>query len=88
MRRITVSLPDDLVETMEKILKQEPKIRKRSHLLADALSEYFEAHYPDFLPREEPAGPLVLRSLRARGGLRGPSPALMGRPRLEGFRIE
>ena len=88
MKKITVSLPDDLAEAIEKILNEEPKFRKRSHLLAGALSEYFETHYPDFLPRKELAGPLVLRSLRARGGLRGPSPALRGRPRLEGFRIE
>ncbi|MCS4541079.1 MAG: hypothetical protein HY929_01960 [Euryarchaeota archaeon] len=88
MQRITISLPKDLADVLGKIVKEEPKFGKKSHLFVEALKEYIEFHHPEHFIQGKPKGPLVLKSLKIRQKLRGPSLVLKGRPKLEGFRIE
>lgn len=85
---MTISLPDDLAEAVDKLTGETSEYRKRSHLFTDALREYIRINYPEILPKENRSGPLVLEGIRARGGSRGPSPRLKGRKKLEGFQIE
>lgn len=88
MGRITISLPDDLGKAVDKLTGEMAEYRKRSHLFADALREYIRINYPEVLPKEDRSGPMVLEGIGARKVPRGPSPSLMGRRKIEGFRIE
>ncbi|KXA95962.1 hypothetical protein AKJ39_05270 [candidate division MSBL1 archaeon SCGC-AAA259J03] len=85
---MTISLPDDLSEAVDRLTGEETKYRKRSHIFADALKNFIMENYPELLPEENQPGPTVLKGIKSRKGLRGPSPKLKGRKKLEGFRIE
>lgn len=88
MGRITISIPDDLTEAVDKLIGEGAEYRKRSHFFVDALKEYIRINYPELLPKENRSGPMVLEGIRAGKGPRGPSPRLKERRKLEGFRIE
>jgi len=65
MKRFSISLPDDVVEALEKILESEPTA-SRSKIIADSLTEYIARHHPFLLSRgENSRGPRVLRELKA-----------------------
>lgn len=87
MKNITVSLPDDIAKAVEEIVERKSSFRKRSYLFVEALREYIQAHFPECIAQEKTT-PIVLSGIKKRVGLRGPSLALRGRARLEGFRIE
>ncbi|MEM2133939.1 MAG: ribbon-helix-helix protein, CopG family [Candidatus Jordarchaeaceae archaeon] len=72
MKRFSVSLPDDVAESLEKILESQPTA-SRSKIIADSLREYIARHHPSFLSRKEDLGPRVLRELKATQR-RAPSP--------------
>jgi len=71
MKRLSLSIPDELFEALEKALKEEGV--KRSHLVAKALSAYLSrrATYIPATPREYPTALWELK-LTAGIGLRSP----------------
>ncbi|MBS7269804.1 MAG: ribbon-helix-helix protein, CopG family [Candidatus Freyarchaeota archaeon] len=86
MKRFSISLPDDVAKSLEKILESQPTA-SRSKIIADSLREYIVRHHPFYLSREEDfKGPRVLRELRA-AQRRAPSPRRRKLQRvLEGWR--
>lgn len=81
MRRLTVSLPEELMDALDKILVEYPEFRKKSHVIADALEEFIRIHYPSLMEtREERIYPTVLWKLKTyRRKPRGPSLKAAGR---------
>jgi metal-responsive CopG/Arc/MetJ family transcriptional regulator len=74
MARLSVSIPEELSEQLRRI--QRAKAAKLSHVIADALREYFSKHY---IPAERGARagtPTVLWKLKAAGRLSLRSPKL------------
>lgn len=81
MSRITVSLPDELANIIEKLMKENPEYRKKSHLISDAIREYLERHYPEYFEvRKVETYPTILQKLKMKCAyLRGPSLKIQGR---------
>lgn len=88
MRRITISLRDEVAKILEEILADSTEYRKRSHLVEDALLQFIRLRYPELLEREERTYPTVLWKLRGRRRYpRGPSPRIGGRKAVGEWRI-
>ena len=75
MRRLGVSLPDEIAELMDKVSAERGV--KKSQLIAEALKEYIVRHYPEKLRVE--GYPTVLWKLKLAGAFALRSPRLCSR---------
>jgi hypothetical protein len=73
MKRISLSIPDELFKALEKALKEEGV--KRSHLVAKALSEYLSKRAM-YIPTTQKEYPTALWKLRLTAGIGLRSPKL------------
>jgi metal-responsive CopG/Arc/MetJ family transcriptional regulator len=88
MRRITVTIRDEVARALEEILANSAEYRKRSHVVEDALEQFIRINYPELLEKEERTYPSILWKLRVhRRHLRGPSPRIRGRKAVGEWRI-
>lgn len=75
MKRLTVSIPDDLARALDKLIGVSREYRKKSHLVADAIEQFLKTHYPDLAPPAARTYPTVLWKLGMKQTIRrGPSP--------------
>ena len=85
MRRISVTIPEDLAEALDRIVELDPLKPSRSKVVSKALMSYIASRYPHLLRRGEAVkvkGPSVLAALKS-ARPRAPSPTLRrGRLRL------
>ncbi|HDI31951.1 MAG TPA: ribbon-helix-helix protein, CopG family [Thermofilum sp.] len=72
MKRITISIPDELAEALEKVVKLDPLRRSRSAIISEALTRYIASKYPNLLRHKEVKGPTVISALKI-AKLRAPS---------------
>jgi metal-responsive CopG/Arc/MetJ family transcriptional regulator len=64
LSNINITIDDELIEIIEKILKMDKGKRSISELLSDSLYEYIISHYPTFLKnKENRLGPSILPQL-------------------------
>jgi len=75
VRRISVTIPDNIAEALERIARTDPSNPARSRIVSDALVGYIASHYPEFLRKSRVKGPTVLTALRS-AVPRAPSPTL------------
>jgi len=86
MTRICVSVPEELSRQLRLIGRRE-RI-KLSHLVAEALKEYFARHHVSTVQSRPEESPTVLWKLKASGGLALRSPRLSERRIREGWVVE
>jgi metal-responsive CopG/Arc/MetJ family transcriptional regulator len=84
-KRLSISLPEQLVKALEEAIKADPTLHSKSGVVGEALESYLALKYPELLEREEAIkGPKVLRYIK-RTKKRAPSPTLrvgrLGLPR-------
>ncbi len=75
MKNISVSLEDELIKILEKILLTDKTKRSRSAIVSESLREYIISHYPHLLQRtKENLGPSILYQLKTNKKIiKGPS---------------
>ena len=86
MARISVSLPEKLSRQLRRVRSQEGA--KLSHVVAEALAEYFSRHSPPTLDNQGGKTPAVLWKMNARGGFALRSPKLATRRVRDGWVVE
>lgn len=75
MKNLSISLEEDIIQLIEKILEKDKTKKSRSALISDSLYEYIFTHYPSLLQKETNAlGPSILSQLQsAKKAMKGPS---------------
>ena len=78
MKRISVTIPDELAEALERAVEADPSKPSRSRVVSEALARYLVWRYPEALARKPVRGPSVLAALKS-AKPRAPSPTLRRR---------
>ena len=75
MKNLSISLEENIIQLIEKILEKDKTKKSRSALISESLYEYIITHYPSLLQREtNKLGPSVLSQLQsAKKVMKGPS---------------
>jgi len=88
MKRLAVSIPDDLANAMEKLVGRTHPYRKRSHLVADALEQFLKNRFPELTQSGARTYPTVLWKLGPKYTMkRGPSPWIQSRKKLGEWKL-
>lgn len=84
MKRISVTISEELAEALEKIVKLDPLKTSKSMIVSEALFRYIMSKYPSLLKCEPSKGPRVIAALKT-AKPHAPSPTLrrgrLGLPR-------
>ncbi|MEM3545989.1 MAG: hypothetical protein QW547_02595 [Candidatus Bathyarchaeia archaeon] len=75
MKRISITIPDELAEALDKATKLDPLKPPKSRIVSEALMRYLALKYPSLLGRRPFKGPTVVAVLKI-AGPRAPSPTL------------
>lgn len=65
MRRLSVTIPDELGEALEKVVMLDPLKRSKSKIVSEALMRYLVSKYPSLILRKSVKGPSVIAALKA-----------------------
>jgi metal-responsive CopG/Arc/MetJ family transcriptional regulator len=75
VKRISVTIPDELAEALERAVEVDPSKPSKSRVVSEALARYLAWRYPETLARGHIKGPSVLAALKS-ARPRAPSPTL------------
>ncbi len=67
MTNISVSLDEEMIQLLEKILQNDKTKRSRSAVISESLQEYILTHFPSLLKRENgDLGPTIISQLKSK----------------------